>query len=156
MPGVFPGSADGMAPRLPRGFFLGHAPEKFRGPFDFIGFPGRKRLLFSVFTRSVTEMPVQRASSINTFTKEGQMTQPAAEPMLTENGVAFTVSVDFVKRDCVISKDALVKLSRLQTGVADPMETFRAFEAKINGVARRMITANVQGTPLQLGPHSFY
>jgi hypothetical protein len=84
------------------------------------------------------------------------MTQAIAEPTLTENGVAFTVSVDFIKRDCIISKEALAKLSLLQNGIADPMETFRAFEAKINGVARRMVVANVQGTPLQLGPDSFH
>jgi len=75
--------------------------------------------------------------------------------MLTENGVAFTVSVDFVKRDCVISRDALAKLSQLQAGMVDLMETFRAFETKINGVARRMVVANVKGTPLQIGPLSF-
>ena len=77
------------------------------------------------------------------------------EPQLTDNGVAFTVLVDFVKRDCVISHDALSKLSRLKTGDADPMETFHAFEATINGVARRMVAANVPGTPLQVGPNSF-
>lgn len=75
--------------------------------------------------------------------------------MLTENGVAFTVSVDFVKRDCIISRDALAKLSHLQAGMVDLMETFRAFEAKINGVARRMVVANVKGSPLQIGPLSF-
>lgn len=84
------------------------------------------------------------------------MNRPIAEPILTKNGVAFTVSVDFVKRDCVISEEALAKLSALQPGTSDPIETFRAFEAKINGVARRMVAANVQGTPLQLGPDSFH
>jgi hypothetical protein len=83
------------------------------------------------------------------------MTQ-ATGPTLTENGVAFTVAVDFVNRDCVISWDALPKLSDVETGIVDPMETFLAFEARINGVARRMVAANVQGTPLQLGPRCFY
>ncbi|MGZ3236932.1 MAG: DUF1488 family protein [Burkholderiaceae bacterium] len=76
-------------------------------------------------------------------------------PVLTENGVAFTVNVDFVQRDCIITKDALTKLAQLQSGMVDLMETFHAFEAKINGVARRMVVANVKGTPLQLGPLSF-
>lgn len=84
------------------------------------------------------------------------MTQTIAGPTLTESGVAFTVSVEFIKRDCIISREALAKLAALQSGGDDPMETFHAFEAKINGVARRMIAANVQGTPLQLGPNSFH
>lgn len=84
------------------------------------------------------------------------MIQSTAEPTLTESGVAFTVSVDFIKRDCIISRDALAKLSALQSGIDDPLATFRAFEAKISGVARRMIAANVPGTPLQLGPDSFH
>lgn len=79
-----------------------------------------------------------------------------AQPQMTNSGVTFTVRVDFVNRDCVISTDALAKLSRLRPGVSDPMETFRAFEATINGVARRMVAARVPGTPLQLGPDSFY
>jgi hypothetical protein len=101
------------------------------------------------------EWPARRASLNDTLTKESEMTQLMVEPILTKNGVAFTVSVDFIKRDCVVSTDALAKLSPLEAGIVDPMGTFRAFEAKINGVARRMVAANVQGTPLQLGPHSF-
>jgi hypothetical protein len=75
---------------------------------------------------------------------------------MTENGIAFTVRVDWVDRDCVISNDALLKLSELKPGIADPMETFRAFEATIKGVARRMVAANVQGSPMRLGPNSFH
>ncbi|MGH8807105.1 MAG: DUF1488 family protein [Noviherbaspirillum sp.] len=84
------------------------------------------------------------------------MTHSVAQPKMTENGIAFTVRVDSINRDCLISMDALSKLSQLRSGVSDPMETFRAFEATINGVARRMVTANVPGTPLQLGPRSFH
>lgn len=84
------------------------------------------------------------------------MTQLATQPTLTEDGIIFTVRVDSVDRECIISKDALAKLSQLRQGISDPMETFHAFEAKINGVARRMVTANVPGTPLHLGPQSFH
>ena len=84
------------------------------------------------------------------------MTQPTEQPQLTEEGIAFTVRVDFVKRECLISHDALAKLSALKSGAANPMDTYRAFEATINGVARRMVAANVQGSPLQLGPKSFH
>ncbi len=84
------------------------------------------------------------------------MTQLTAQPTITEHGITFTVRVDSVNHDCVISKEALAKLSQLRHGISDPMETFQAFEAKINGVARRMVAANVPGTPLQLGPQSFH
>jgi hypothetical protein len=84
------------------------------------------------------------------------MTHTTAEPQLTEAGVTFTVRVDYVNRDCIISNEALAKLSRLRSGNPDPMETFRAFEATINGVARRMVAANVRGTPLKLGADSFH
>lgn len=84
------------------------------------------------------------------------MTQPAEQPQVTDKGVAFTVRVDFVKRECLISLDALSKLSAMQSGASTPLDTFRAFEATINGVARRLVAANVQGTPLQLGPNSFH
>jgi hypothetical protein len=83
------------------------------------------------------------------------MTQATAQPQITEHGIAFTVRVDSVNRDCVISQEALSKLSQLRSGISDPMETFHAFEATIHGTARRMVAANVQGTPLQLGPNSF-
>lgn len=84
------------------------------------------------------------------------MTDHIAEPHLTKDGVAFTVRVESVNRDCLISREALAKLSSLRNGISDPMETFRAFEATINGVARRMVTARVPGTPLLLGPDSFH
>ena len=78
------------------------------------------------------------------------------QPQIIDNGIAFTVRVESIDRDCVISNDALAKLSGTQSGVHDPMQTFHAFEAKINGVARRLVSANVPGTPLQLGPDSFH
>jgi septation ring formation regulator EzrA len=84
------------------------------------------------------------------------MTEPTAQPKMGKDGIAFTVRVDSINRDCVISTEALEKLSQLRQGTADPMETFHAFEATINGVARRMVAANVPGTPLHLGPQSFH
>lgn len=84
------------------------------------------------------------------------MTHTLAEPQLTNDGVAFTVRVDSVNRDCFISNEALATLSRQSAGDASPIDTFRAFEATINGVARRMVAANVPGDPLKLGPNSFH
>lgn len=83
------------------------------------------------------------------------MAHTIAEPSLTSEGVSFTVRVDSVNRDCLVSKEALAKLGRYQEGEDDPMKTYRAFEATINGVARRMVAANVPGTPLVVGPQSF-
>jgi hypothetical protein len=76
-------------------------------------------------------------------------------PHLAENGVAFTVSVEFVKRDCIISADALAKLSERGTGEADLMQMFLAHEANIAGVARRLVAAGVASTPLQLDSRTF-
>jgi len=76
-------------------------------------------------------------------------------PHLVSNGVAFTVSVDFVKRDCVISADALAKLSEFGTGKTDLMQTFFVHEATISGIARRLVASGVPGTPLQLDMKNF-
>jgi hypothetical protein len=88
--------------------------------------------------------------------KERIMEHQPNQPQTADNGIAFTVRVDSVDRDCIISNDALAKLSGTQSDAHDPMQTFHAFEAKIHGVARRLVTANVPGTPLQLGPESFH
>jgi hypothetical protein len=71
-----------------------------------------------------------------------------SQPHLVNNGVAFTVSVDYVKHACVVSKDAL---TTLEPGEADVMQTFSTYEATISGIARRLIAAGVPGTPLLLG-----
>jgi hypothetical protein len=93
---------------------------------------------------------------IDNLNDEDHMTHPA-KPALTKDGVAFTVvTAEFITRDCLITKEALVKLTNMPTENIDPLEIFHAFEAKINGVARRLVNANVPGDPLQLGPHSFH
>jgi hypothetical protein len=78
-----------------------------------------------------------------------------SQPHLAANGVAFTVSVEFVKRQCIVSADALTKLSELGSGKADLMHMFLAHEANIAGVARRLVAAGVSGTPLQLDTKNF-
>ena len=83
------------------------------------------------------------------------MTDTNVQPQLTKEGVAFTVRVDSLNRECLISTEALSKLAKLGNGKLDPLATFHAFEATINGVARRLVAANVPGNPLQLGPNSF-
>lgn len=76
----------------------------------------------------------------------------SSQPHLVQSGVAFTVSVEFIKHDCIVSTDALTTLA---PGQADLMQTFFAYEANINGIARRLIAAGVPGTPLQLGVRNF-
>ncbi len=78
-----------------------------------------------------------------------------SHPHLTDTGVAFTVYVDYVPRDCLISTEALNELSELGAGDPDLMETFRAYEANINGIARRLVAAGVQSKPVRLGKQNF-
>lgn len=81
-----------------------------------------------------------------------------SQPFLTGEGVAFTVRVDSLDRACFITKDALQELSRLtakDSPQASMMDVFLAFEATINGVARRLVFAKVPGTPLTLGANTF-
>jgi hypothetical protein len=76
---------------------------------------------------------------------------------VVENGIAFTVTtLDFANHECIISKEALLSLSALRNGDFNPLEIFQANEAKICGVARRLIAARVKGSPLQIGPQSFH
>lgn len=79
----------------------------------------------------------------------------SSTPRLTEDGISFTVSVDYVNHDCLVSKEALAKISRLSGTETDFMDVFKAFEARINGVARRMVTAGVKGTPMLLSDRHF-
>ena len=77
-------------------------------------------------------------------------------PRVLKAGVKFTVCVEFVEHECLVTREALEKLANLKSGEADPMTIFRAYEGQICGVARRLIAAKVPGRPLQLGPQSFH
>jgi len=74
---------------------------------------------------------------------------------LTDAGVAFTVFVDYLPRDCLISNEALNALSGLGKENADLMETYRTYEANINGIARRMVAAGVTGMPVRVEARNF-
>jgi hypothetical protein len=83
-------------------------------------------------------------------------TTTLAHPLLTQEGVLFTVRVDSVGRDCIVTHDALQALSHLKpTDDADMMALFHAYEAKISGIARRLVGANVPGNPLRMNPATF-
>lgn len=87
------------------------------------------------------------------------MTQYKSPPHVTDEGVTFTVTVDSLDRECLIEDEALQHLSLLRnsdTSEADTMDVFHAFESKINGVARRLVAAGVQGTPLILTRNTFF
>jgi hypothetical protein len=93
----------------------------------------------------------------NLFNRELETTmyKTAYEPRLVDDGVTFTVEVGFTDRDCLVSRNALAHLRRMKGGQLDPMETYRAFEDQIHGVARRLVVAGVSGDPLVLGAAYF-
>jgi hypothetical protein len=76
-------------------------------------------------------------------------------PCLTDDGVAFTVVVDYQQRACLISRDVLSTLSHSTDKNLDLLSTFYAYQAKINGVARRLVAAGVQGLPVLLSTQNF-
>ena len=80
------------------------------------------------------------------------------EPFVTQEGVAFVVSVEYVGHQCVVTNEALHKLSELKSGNdanADMMSLFHAYEATISGVARRLVAAGVPGNPLVMRAATF-
>jgi hypothetical protein len=94
-----------------------------------------------------------------TLNKEHIMSHYTPQPLLTHDGVVFTVRVDSVDRECLVTKEALDKLSALKNidvADSDKMDIFHAFEDTINGVARRLVAARVPGTPLMMRPSTFF
>jgi hypothetical protein len=89
------------------------------------------------------------------FILETTMYKTACEPRLDDDGVTFTVEVGFTDRECLLSRNALAHLLRMRGGQLGPMETYRAFEDQIHGVARRLVVAGVGGCPLVLGAAYF-
>ncbi|MGE5650454.1 DUF1488 family protein [Noviherbaspirillum sp. UKPF54] len=85
------------------------------------------------------------------------MNQPLNAPRLSPEGVAFTVVVDYARRDCLITTQALCKLRAVDgdNPHADIMGIFKTFEAYIHGIARRLAAAGVTGSPLILRPETF-
>jgi len=68
-----------------------------------------------------------------------------AAPRLTNAGILFTVMVEFQLSDLSHSKDPKLDL----------LGTYRAFQTKIEGVARRLIGAGIVGKPLVIGTGYF-
>jgi hypothetical protein len=87
------------------------------------------------------------------------MSHYTPQPLLTREGVVFTVRVDSLDRECLVTQEALHKLSALKNidaQDAQTMDIFHAFEDTINGVARRLVAARVPGTPLMMKPNTFF
>ncbi|HEY4073882.1 MAG TPA: hypothetical protein VGM52_12340 [Herbaspirillum sp.] len=78
-----------------------------------------------------------------------------AKPRLTKAGVTFSVTVEFTTYSCLASNEGLAKLCEHLDTKETAMQTFLAFEAKIHGVARRLIAAGVPRNPVVLGPNAF-
>jgi hypothetical protein len=77
------------------------------------------------------------------------------EPGLTQEGVRFSVEVDSVERECLILKSALAHLCKLQGFTMDFMNTYRACEARIHSVARRLAASGNRDAPLILNTACF-
>lgn len=85
------------------------------------------------------------------------MDQFITPPSLSKEGVIFTVVVDFTRHECLVTPQALYKLSAFKSEdqEVDIMAIFRAYEANINGIARRLVAAGVAGSPLVMRPETF-
>lgn len=83
------------------------------------------------------------------------MTTVTKEPHLTTDGVAFSVIVEYQQRECVISQEVLSGLSHSTDKNLDLLATYDAYQAKINGVARRMAMAGVTTSPMTLTSQNF-
>lgn len=69
----------------------------------------------------------------------GRTAHLTSEPMLTSEGVLFTVMIELTPHQCVVTRDALAQLAREHGFSMNPINTYRAFEAKINSVARSQL-----------------
>jgi len=83
------------------------------------------------------------------------MSNVSKAPSLTADGVTFNVLVEYKFHDCLVSPEALSNLSQLVGKELDLIATYKAYETKIAGVARRLVMAGVAGSPILLGPLNF-
>jgi len=83
------------------------------------------------------------------------MEKSLKEPGLTNEGIVFCVEVDSVEREVLIQKSALDHLCKLQGFTMDFMNTYRACEARIHSVARRLAATTPKGRPLVLNTACF-
>lgn len=86
------------------------------------------------------------------------MTNQSTQALVTKQGVLFSVIVECERRDCLITPDALQELSQLRSmdeAGGGLLGIFHAYEAKISGVARRLVGAGVGGSPMLMNRATF-
>jgi hypothetical protein len=74
---------------------------------------------------------------------------------MTKGGVVFTLRMEREDQECLISLDALERLSaskNIDASDADMMEIFHAFETTIDCAARRIAAQRARNALLVLGP----
>jgi hypothetical protein len=79
----------------------------------------------------------------------------AIEPRVENGAVLFNVVADSIERECVVSKNALAYLSRLKGGSCEALDIYAAYHAQIHKVAKRLVTAGENASPLVLGAGYF-
>ncbi|MFC5473858.1 DUF1488 family protein [Paraherbaspirillum soli] len=79
-----------------------------------------------------------------------------AAPRLTNAGVLFSVVVEYQQYQCLVPGATLADLSHSKDPKLDLLDTYHAFQTKIEGVARRLIGAGVAGKPLLIGSGYFH
>lgn len=84
------------------------------------------------------------------------MDNALAAPRLTRAGILFSVVVDYQHYQCLVSATTLADLSHSKDPKLDLLDTYRAFQTKIEGVARRVISAGVAGVPVLVGSGYFH
>jgi hypothetical protein len=91
----------------------------------------------------------------NRIIVETMMDNVLAAPRLTNAGILFSVTVEFQQYQCLVPATTLSDLSHSKDPKLDLLDTYRAFQTKIEGVARRLIGAGIIGKPLVIGSGYF-
>ncbi len=73
----------------------------------------------------------------------------------TNAGIVFSVVVEFQEYRCLVPRATLSYLSHSIDPKLDLLGTYRAFQTKIEGVARRLIGAGIVGKPLIISSDYF-
>ncbi len=88
--------------------------------------------------------------------QEGTFSSVLPEPLLTDDGVRFSVKIELRIRSCLVTTEALHFVAREHGFSMDAINTYYAFEAKINSTARSLVFRGATDYPLVLGPGSFH
>lgn len=83
------------------------------------------------------------------------MISDAASSKVTEQGVRFSVAVGFSRKECVVSKDALMYLAASQDPELDFYDVYLRHEDRIYKTAQRLVNAGIKADPIMLNLWSF-